>query len=91
MFIFYRTEINENAAVGTLVQTLDVVNQDVDKRVDCFFISGNDDGKFALEEATDGKDCNLITNDIIDRETTARYDLTISVRYRTSRKKRQSE
>ena len=91
MCIFHRTEINENAAVGTLVQSLDVVNQDVDKRVDCFFVSGNDDGKFALDETNDGKDCNLMTNDIIDRETTARYDLTISVRYRTSRRKRQSE
>ena len=87
----FSAEINENDSVGKVVQELDVVNQDVDKRVDCFFVSGNDDGKFALNEATDGKDCTLVTNDVIDREKQSRYDLVISVRYRTSRRKRQSK
>ncbi len=62
----------------------------MDKRVDCFFVDGNKAGKFALEETTDGKNCRLVTNGKIDRETVERYDLNVAVRYRAStRKKRQ--
>ncbi len=77
-------------AVGTLVQPLDVVNQEVDRRVTCFFVSGNEDLKFALRTVNDGKDCELVTNAIIDRETKARYDLSVSVRYTNTRNKRQA-
>jgi protocadherin Fat 4 len=86
----YLAYLPEGVSDGYEVVMLDVINQDVDKRVECFFVQGNQAGKFALKPVTDGKDCMLVTNGEIDREQQTKYNLTISVRYQNSRVKRQA-
>lgn len=44
--------------------------------------------KFILQGTNDNKDCVLKTNGKIDREEKGSYNLTVGIREKTSRKKR---
>ena len=47
--------------------------------------------KFEATKTNNGKDCVLVTADQLDRETTKRFNLTVSVDYDTTRNKRQGK
>ncbi|XP_074647699.1 protocadherin Fat 4-like [Tubulanus polymorphus] len=78
----YWAEVKENSNVGTSVLDLDVLYQFPDLKVDCYFADGTEDVRFKLERSkTTGKDCTLLTNGDIDRETKDRYVFMVGVRH----------
>jgi len=46
--LLFSAELPEDTQAGQAVKVLDVNNPEEDRAVDCFFVSGNEDGKSFL-------------------------------------------
>ncbi|CAH1795188.1 unnamed protein product [Owenia fusiformis] len=76
----YYVRVYEELTINTTIRELNVINQATDKNVVCEIIEGNDEGHFAVISTNFKKDCAIVNRNELDRETTSRYNLTVSVK-----------
>ncbi|CAH1795174.1 unnamed protein product, partial [Owenia fusiformis] len=76
----YYVRVYEELTINTTIRELNVINQATDKNVVCEIDEGNDEGHFAVISTNFKKDCAIVNRNELDRETTSRYNLTVSVK-----------
>ena len=72
----YSSSLLENSTLGTTVANITATDQDVGIRGEVYYTitAGNDDGKFVIDNNTG----MVETAGLLDRETTASYNLTVT-------------